>query len=252
MVIKKPLAMVNGDHDVPHVTPEEPALTDQPPPPERIFTAPAVALILAVSLPVLFWLQMTLSDGGLSLAFRPASLWRGDWWPGIFTSMFIHHGWGHVAMNAVGVLAFAPPVARLMPGPRGVAGFLAFYIVTGLVGTAGYALVHPDTFDPLGGASGAVFGLMGAAFRLLGRRNGRLRSLGDRRFLVMAAVIMGVNLGAGLIGLAPGAGAGARVAWEAHAFGFIAGALLIGPWALLFRSRSTSFDSPTDLRDPSA
>ena len=252
MVIKKPLAKVNGDYDVPSTQrPRRLALTDQPPS-ERIVTAPPVALILAASLPILFWLQTTLPDGGLSLAFSPASLWNGDWWPGIFTSMFIHHGWGHVAMNAVGVLAFAPPIARLMPGGRGVLGFLAFYIATGLVGTAGYALVHLDSFDALGGASGAVFGLMGAALRLLGRRDGRLRSLGDRRFLVMAAVIMGVNLGAGLIGLAPGAGAGARVAWEAHAFGFIAGALLIGPWALLFRSRSTSFDSPTDLRDPSA
>jgi membrane associated rhomboid family serine protease len=211
-----------------------------------------VAVILAASLPILFWLQTTLPDGGLSLAFRPASLWRGDWWPGIFTSMFIHSGWGHVVMNAIGVLAFAPPVARLMRGAKGVAGFLAFYIVTGLAGTVGYALVHPDTFEALGGASGAVFGLMGAALRLLGRRNGKLRSLGDRRFLVMAAVIMGVNVGAGLIGLAPGAGEGTRVAWEAHAFGFIAGALLIGPWAHMFRSRPTSFDSPPDLRDPPA
>ena len=149
------------------------------------------------------------------------------------------------------MFAFAPPVARLMPGARGVAGFLAFYILTGLVATAAYGLIHPDTFDPLVGASGAVFGLMGAALRLLGRRNGSLRPLGDRRFLTMAAVIMAVNAAAGLIGLAPGA-VGARVAWEAHAFGFVAGALLIGPWARLFRSRRTSFDSTPDLRDPSA
>lgn len=208
-------------------------------------------MLLAVSLPLLFWLQTRLPDGGLSLAFRPASLWRGDWWPGIFTSMFMHAGWGHVAMNALGVFAFAPPVARLMTGARGVVGFLAFYLATGLVGTAGYGLIHPDAFDPMVGASGAVFGLMGAALRLLGRRDGSLRPLGDRRFLVMAAVIMGVNVAAGLIGLAPGA-EGARVAWEAHAFGFVAGALLIGPWARLFGSRRTSFDSPPDLRDPSA
>lgn len=210
-----------------------------------------MAVILAASLPILFWFQERLPDGGLSLAFRPASLWRGDWWPGLFTSMFMHGGWGHVAMNALGVFAFAPPIARLMPGARGVAGFLAFYLVTGLIGTAGYGLIHPDTFDPLVGASGAVFGLTGAAVRLLGRRNGALRSLGDRRFLLMAGVIMAINAAAGLIGLAPGA-EGARVAWEAHAFGFVAGALLIGPWARAFRSRPTLFASPPDLGDPPA
>lgn len=231
-----------------HPDSTEPTLTNQPPP-EPIFKAPAVTVILAVSLPILFWLQMRLPDGGLSLAFRPASLWRGDWWPGLLTSMFLHGGWGHVAMNALGVMAFAPPVARLMIGAKGVVGFLTFYMATGLVGAAGYGLVHPDTFDPLVGASGAVFGLMGAALRLLGRRNGLLRPLTSRRFLVMAAVIMAVNVATGLIGLAPGA-EGARVAWEAHAFGFMAGALLIGPWLGMFRSRRTSFDSPPDLGDP--
>lgn len=208
-------------------------------------------MLLAVSLPILFWLQMTLPDGGLSLAFRPALLWRGEEWPALFTSMFIHGGWTHVVMNAIVAFAFGPPVARLMPGPGGAAGFLGFYIVTGLAGAVGYALVHADSFDAVGGASAAVFGLMGAAFRLLGRRNGTLRPLTDRRFLVMAAVIMAVNLGAGLIGLVPGA-VGARVAWEAHAFGFAAGALLIGPWSTLLSSRRTSFDSPPDLRDPPA
>ena len=208
-------------------------------------------MLLAASLPALYWLQTGLADEGYSLAFRAGTLWTGGWWPGLITSMFVHASWGHVAMNAVGALAFAPPVARLMPGPRGVAGFLAFYIVCGLAGTAGFALVHPDSFDPLVGASGAVFGLMGGAIRLLGRRTGGMRPLLDRRFLTMAAAIMGVNAAAGLIGLAPGAD-GARVAWEAHAFGFVAGALLIGPWARVFRRREPSFASAPDLRDPPA
>lgn len=247
MVIKKRLP----DLAVRSRYPNRRSLTLTNSPAQPVLKAPPVALILAVSLPILFWLQMTLPDGGLSLAFTPASLWRGDWWPGLITSMFMHANWGHVAMNALGVFAFAPPVARLMTGGRGVVGFLSFYLVTGLFGTVGYGLVHPDSFDPLVGASGAVFGLMGAAFRLLGRRDGSLRPLWDRRFLVMTAVIMGVNAAAGLIGLAPGAD-GARVAWEAHAFGFVAGALLIGPWARLFARRLTSFDSPPDLRDPPA
>ncbi|MDP2764266.1 MAG: rhomboid family intramembrane serine protease, partial [Brevundimonas sp.] len=101
------------------------------------------------------------------------------------------------------------------------------------------------------GASGAVFGLMGAALRLLGRRSGRLRPLNDRRFLTPAAAIMGVNVAVGLLGFAPGM-EGARIAWEAHAFGFLAGALLIGPWAKAFRPRPEAFDSPPDLRDPEA
>lgn len=208
-------------------------------------------MLLAASMPAFYWLQERLPGEGYSLAFRAASLWRGDWWPGLVTSMFLHGGWGHVVMNAVGAMAFAPPVARLMPGLKGVVGFLLFYIACGVAGAVGFGLVHPDNFDSLVGASGAVFGLMGAAIRLLGQRDGRLRPLSDRRFLLMAAVIMGVNAAAGLIGLAPGA-EGARVAWEAHAFGFLAGALLIGPWARAFGRPAASFASPPDLRDPRA
>ena len=208
-----------------------------------------MVVILAAVLPALFWIQMQLPDRGLSFALQPASLWRGDGWPTLLTSMFIHGGWEHVALNAVGVLCFGPPVARLVRGARGVAGFLGFYLVAGLAGTAGYALVHPDSVDALGGASGAVFGLMGGALRLLGRRKGQLGGLTDRRFLTMAAVIMALNVVTGLVGLA-NISPGSRIAWEAHAFGFAAGALLIGPWARAFRSRPTSFDSPSDLGDP--
>lgn len=221
------------------------------PPAERILNAPPVAVLVAASMPVLYLVQERLPDGGLSLAFRPSSLWNGQWWPGLLTSMFVHGGWPHVAMNAVAALAFGPPLARLMGGDRGFAGFLLFYIACGLVATLGYGLIHPASYDSLVGASGAVFGLMGGAIRLLGRPDQRLRPLTDRRFLTTAAAIMGVNAALGLAGLAPGM-EGARVAWEAHAFGFVCGALLIGPWAGAFRSRRGTFDSPPDLGDPDA
>ena len=219
------------------------------PPSERILNAPPVAVLVAASMPILYFIQERLPDEGLSLAFRPSSLWNGQWWPGLLTSMFVHSGWPHVAMNAVAALAFGPPVARLMGGYRGIAGFLVFYIVCGLVATVGFGLLHPTSYDSLVGASGAVFGLMGGAIRLLGRPDSSLRPLGDRRFLTTAAAIMGVNAVVGLAGLAPGM-EGARVAWEAHAFGFVCGALLIGPWAASFRTRRETFDSPRDLGDP--
>jgi len=221
------------------------------PHPERILNAPLVAVAVAVSMPALYWLQERLPDGGLSFAFRPSSLWDGQWWPGLLTSMLVHGGWVHVAMNAIAALAFGPPVARLMGGAAGVIGFLAFYIVCGLVATAGYGVVHPESYDALVGASGAVFGLMGGAIRLLGSRDGRLRGLGDRRFLTTAAAIMGVNAVAGLIGLAPGM-EGASIAWEAHAFGFVCGALLIGPWTRIFGARCAAFDSAPETGEPDA
>jgi len=223
------------------------ALTHSPP--ERIFNAPAVAVLVAASMPLLYMLQLTLPDGGRGLAFQPAALADGIGWPGLLTAMFLHAGWAHVAMNAAGAIAFGPPVARLMPGLRGAIGFLAFYIVCGVAAALGYGLLHLDSLAGMVGASGAVFGLMGAAIRLLGRRSGRLRPLSDRRVLTTAAVLMLVNAGAGLLGFAPGMGEVA-VAWEAHAFGFLFGLLAIGPWARTFGGASAPFDSAGDLRDP--
>lgn len=198
-----------------------------------MFNAPLVSVLVAFSIPALYFLQGWLSDGGFSLAFRPASLAEGTWWPGLLAAMFLHAGWTHAGMNAVGAIAFGPPVARLMPGVRGAVGFLLFYIVCGVVGMLGYGLVHAASHDVVVGASGAVFGLTGAAIRLLGRRDGVLRPLTDRRVLVMSAILMGVNLAVGLIGLVPG-GEGGGIAWEAHAFGFLFGLLLIGPWSRIF------------------
>ena len=226
-----------------------PESTLSQPPADRILNAPTVTVLLAASMPALYLVQIYFADQWMALAFRPSSLWDGAWWPGILTSMFLHDGWTHVAMNAVGALAFGPPVARLLARARGVGGFLLFYIVCGLAATAGYGVVHPDSHHLLVGASGAVFGLMGAALRLLGRRNSRLRPLRDRRFLTTAAVLMVVNAAVGLVGFAPGMD-GARIAWEAHAFGFLCGALLIGPWARAFESPPPGFASPPDLRDP--
>lgn len=165
--------------------------------------------------------------------------------------MFVHGGWAHVAMNTVAALAFGPPVARLMGGPKGVAGFLLYYVLCGLVATAGYGLIHPYSHDSLVGASGAVFGLMGGALRMLGQTGRSLRPLSDRRFLGTAAVILGANVATGLVGLAPGMD-GARIAWEAHAFGFVCGALLIGPLATAFAARRAAFASTSNLGDPDA
>ena len=52
-----------------------------PPAREPVFNAPIVAILLALSIPGLYALQMQLPDTGLRWAFRPVSLFEGGWWP---------------------------------------------------------------------------------------------------------------------------------------------------------------------------
>lgn len=218
-----------------------------PPPRERIFNAPLLAVLLAASMPALYVLQERSRDNWLGLAFAPVDLGEGRY-GGLFTSMLVHGGWVHALMNAVAALTFGAPVARLFRGPAGAGVFLALYICAGIFATLGYGLVHLGSPDSLVGASGAVFGLIGAATRLLGG-GGRVLPLTNRSVITTSIAWMGINAVVGLIGFAPGA-EGARIAWEAHAFGFLFGILAIGPLARLFARPDEWFDSSGGLGDP--
>lgn len=218
-------------------------MTEQTPPPrEKMINAPLAPVLLAVSIPVLYFLQTLLPDEGLAWAFRPVSLTEGGWWPGVVTSMALHAGWTHALINAAFAMAFGPPVARLFAGARGAMIFFAYYIVCGLIGTLGYGLIHLNDVTPMVGASGAVTGLLGGAVRLLGAE-GRLKPLTDRGVLTTSAAILGINLVTGLVGYTPGVES-AGIAWEAHAFGYLAGLLLIGPLYRAFGRKEEAAVAP--------
>ncbi len=218
-----------------------------PPPRERIFNAPLLAVLLAASMPALYFFQERSRDNWLGLAFAPVDLVDARY-GGLVTSMLVHGGWVHALMNAVAALTFGAPVARLFRGPVGVGVFLALYICAGIFAALGYALVHLGSSDTMVGASGAVFGLIGAATRLLGG-GGRVLPLTSRAVITTSIAWMAVNAVVGLIGFAPGV-EGARIAWEAHAFGFLFGILAIGPLARMFARPDERFDSSGGLGDP--
>jgi membrane associated rhomboid family serine protease len=198
---------------------------------EPAFNVPLVVLLIVLSMPTLFFFQRDLPDMGMSMAFAPADLEQGRW-GGLLTAMLLHGGWTHAIMNAVAALAFGTPVARLFGDKIGPTVFLLFYIGCGVLAALGYGLIHWGSTEPMVGASGAVFGLIGAATRLLGGQ-GKVLPLTDRRVVSSAIAWMGINALTGLIGYAPGA-EGARIAWEAHAVGFVVGFLAIGPLGRLF------------------
>ncbi len=171
-----------------------------------------------------------------ALGFSAHGLAEGCW-SGLVTALFVHAGWTHAFLNAVAALAFGAPVARLLgPKPLGVATFFGFYLLCGVAGSLGYALVAPGG-GVLVGASGAISGLMGAASRLLDRVGAVEKGFApftSRTVLGMAASWIVVNLLLARFGFGIGT-AGAPIAWQAHLFGYAAGLLAIEPVSLLAR-----------------
>lgn len=154
------------------------------------------------------------------------------------TYIFIHASLGHLAINSVWLLPFGAVVARR----HHAALFFLFFLLCGAAGAALHLAFNWGSTLPVVGASGAISGLMGAAFRMMGppepAPDGRsvrwppLAPLFSQRILVWSAVWAGVNILAGVLGL--GAGTEVRlVAWQAHLGGYFAGLLLAGPFTSL-------------------
>jgi membrane associated rhomboid family serine protease len=214
--------------------PDGAAPQQQQPPREPLLNAPWPLLAIAAVILGGYALQ---SLGGhpdaamRAFGFSPADLREGRW-SGLVTALFIHGGWAHAGLNALGALAFGAPVIRLFGlSARGVIGFFVFYMVCGVLGSLGFALVRWGSPDVLIGASGAISGLMGAASRLADRGPG-LADFFSRTVIGMAVGWVVVNLLIAFTGLDVGQG-GQPVAWEAHLFGYAAGLLLIGPLAAM-------------------
>ena len=204
------------------------------PPHEPALRAPWPAVILASSFLALYALQSASGQSDAWAArfgFVPADLLAGRW-AGLLTCLFVHGGWPHALLNALGALAFGAPLARLFGrSVLGVGVFFAFFVVCGVVSGLGYAAAHWGASYVLVGASGGVSGFMGAASRLIERR-GALAPFTSRTVVGMALAWGVVNVVVGVVGLG-GVTGGAPIAWEAHLAGYAAGLLLVGPVARL-------------------
>jgi membrane associated rhomboid family serine protease len=221
---------------------------DEPKQPAIKAPWPVVLLVLAIM--GAYLVQSTSVDETSLIrnyGFAPVMMSQGQYLP-LVTAMFLHGGWAHAGMNALGAMAFGAPTARLLglgyqsaQGRASVLGglaFLLFFLICGVLGSLGYGLVHRDGHAILIGASGGVAGLMGAASRMIDRPIG-LSPYRSRTVMGMAAAWILVNLLMALTGLAPGT-AGVPIAWEAHLFGYAAGLLLIGPAAWFMRAKTNN------------
>jgi len=104
----------------------------------------------------------------------------GDWWR-LVTSAFMHYGPIHLALNMY-ALYFA---GTLLERAIGHWRFLLLYLASGLAGSAGALVNRPDAFTL--GASGALFGVLGALFVL--ERRGHLATGGQIAALIVINLV---------------------------------------------------------------
>jgi membrane associated rhomboid family serine protease len=131
---------------------------------------------------------------------------EGEWYR-LVTSGFTHGGLLHLAFNMIVVWQFG----SLLEPAIGRTRLVALYFAALLAGSAGALIASPDALTV--GASGAAFGLVGAAAIGLHRRGVNIFSTGIGMMLVINLVltfaIPGISIGGHLGGLAGGAAVGA-------------------------------------------
>ncbi|MEY8483837.1 rhomboid family intramembrane serine protease [Lachnospiraceae bacterium 48-21] len=156
----------------------------------RIY-APCTVVLAAVNVIVFFVLSLQgMTEDGMFLLehgamFIPKVLEDGEYYR-LFTSMFLHFGFEHLMNNMVTFVLIGWNLEIEIGGIK----FLLIYILSGLGGNILSAWYDIQTMDYSisAGASGAIFGIIGALLYVAMRNRGHIGDISGRRILVMIAI----------------------------------------------------------------
>jgi len=137
-----------------------------------------------------------------TLAYVAAFPWAASEPWRMITYAFVHGGLAHIGLNMLSLFLFGPLLERSLGRIR----YVALYLVSALGGAVAVLLLSPG--GSVVGASGAIFGLLGAVFIIQRRMGGNTSQL---------LVIIVLNLA---IGFFPGT----NISWQGHLGGLVAGA----------------------------
>jgi rhomboid protease GluP len=169
-----------------------------------LLSSPTVLLILANT--TVFILMLLSGDVGdcnsticLLLAQQNNLVLAGFYWQ-LFTSMFVHFGFAHIIFNMFALYYFGRLNESSFTAPK----FLTIYLASGLLGSVmSLVLLPPATIS--GGASGAIFGLVGSYVAVARRAQHMGVALVYAILLfVQSSFLPGVNIFAHLFGLIGG------------------------------------------------
>lgn len=136
----------------------------------------------------------------------------GEIWR-VVTAMFVHANLTHVLFNMWALYLFGPSLERRF----GSVSFTALYLAAGLGGASLYHAV--GRIEPAVGASGAIFGLMGA---LLAATYRQRHTPAGRAVFSQLMLLLIINLSLPFV--IP------NIAWEAHLGGLVAGLSISAAW----------------------
>ncbi len=152
--------------------------------------------------------------------FRPAEFSPVS----MFTAMFLHAGWLHLAGNMLFLWIYGDNVEHRL----GHAGYLLAYLGAGLAATLFFGLFVPNSQIPMIGASGAISGVLGFYFLWFPRNRIKvfvfLFPLIMTTLLIPARIVLGVYLVIdNILPFMTTSAEGSGVAYGAHIGGFLAG-----------------------------
>lgn len=195
----------------------------------RGFSAfPATSILIAINV-VVFLAEIASGSGGLGEQggklienyglFGPF-VDEGEWYR-LVTTGFLHANFLHIGFNML--LLFL--LGRLLEPALGTPRFLVLYFASLLAGSFGALLLEPNSLGI--GASGAIFGLAGAAF-VIARGRGMDALAGEIGFLIVFNLVFSI--------------ASPRVSLGAHVGGLVGGvicalAIVAGERGMLGRNR---------------
>lgn len=163
---------------------------------------PMVVLLVAVNVVAYLW-ETRHPAFEYKYALEPAQVHYAHKWYQLITSTFLHLSFTHIFLNMLTLIIVGPVIEAAVGWLR----FAAIYLLSGLGGSIAFYLLAPSTTYALG-ASGAIFGLMGAWFVLARRHRWPLQPVTG--LLVINIVYSFV---------VPG------IAWQAHLGGMVIGAV---------------------------
>jgi membrane associated rhomboid family serine protease len=174
------------------------------------YDAPATYVLIALNVAA-YLAEIATGSGGLSgtsgsiiadFGLQGLAVADGEWYR-MLTGGFLHAGLIHLGFNMFALFV----LGRLLEPGIGTPRFVALYFASLFAGSFG-ALLLSDPTDVTVGASGAIFGLFGAAF-VIARGRGLDTIASELGFLLLINLaltfgIRGISIGGHLGGLAGG------------------------------------------------